>query len=204
MTREPDSTRRSLRARSAILQAALALCREVGFAKLTIEAIAERAGVGKQTIYRWWPSKGAVVLEALNEYAGEVADFPDTGDVIADLRQPMTGVAGLFSSPDFVPVYTGVIAAAQSDPDLAQTLLDTTVMPRIASCRRRLERAQQQGEIRADADLNTIVELLYGGLYHRLLLRTRPPSPEQVATILDLVFDGLRPSQTAAATADSR
>ena len=105
---------------AAILSAAFELCAERSYERTSVEAIAARAGVGKQTIYRWWPSKGAVVMEALNEVVGVASDFPDSGDVVADLRQQMTAVSKLLSSPDFGPVYTGVIGAAQSDPAVAE------------------------------------------------------------------------------------
>src|SRR3954468_16171811 len=90
----PDSARRSQRSRRAIYDAALALVAEAGYQKTTIEGIAARAGVGKQTIYRWWPSRAAVLLEAfvdLNERAAEAvgeiaAAIPDTGDLVADLK----------------------------------------------------------------------------------------------------------------------
>jgi AcrR family transcriptional regulator len=189
---KPDPARRSERAKKAILRAAFDLCLERGYEKATIEAIAERAGVGKQTIYRWWPSKGAVIMNALNDVVGGASDFPDTGDVVADLREQMTSVSALLAAPDFGPVYRGVIGAAQSDPELAKTLAGEIIAPRIAACIKRLERAREQGEIRPDADLGVIVELLYGPIYHRLLLHTRPLDPEQVTTVLELAFLGLR------------
>jgi AcrR family transcriptional regulator len=187
---EPNPERRSERARHAILAAALELCLEQGFAKATMEGIAKHAGVGKQTIYRWWPSKGAVLQEALNEQVRGATDFPNTGDIRADLRTQMTGVVGLFRSEAFLP-YVGLIAAAQSDPDLAESLFSTMIGPRARACRERLEQAQKQGEIRQGIDLEVAVEILYGPLYYRLLLRPRPPSAEQVQEILDLAFKGL-------------
>src|SRR5687768_159377 len=98
------------RSRDAILQAAFELCGEVGYARLTIEAVAKRAGVGKQTIYRWWGSKGALVLDALNDRTGDRTgiapprDFPNTGDVVEDLSRQMKGMAELIVSPEFEPV----------------------------------------------------------------------------------------------------
>jgi AcrR family transcriptional regulator len=192
----PDPARRNQRSREAILRAAFDLCLERSYERTTVEAIASRAGVGKQTIYRWWPSKGAVVMEALNEVVGAASDFPDSGDVVADLRQQMTAVSALLSAPDFAPVYTGVIGAAQSDPAVATALVGEIIKPRVDACRKRLERAREQGEIRNDADLDVAVELLYGPMYHRLLLHTRPLTPEQVTTVLDLGFAGLRPDDS--------
>src|SRR5947208_4645148 len=114
----PNPERRSERARTAILDAAFALCGEQGYAATTMEGIAKLAGVGKQTIYRWWPSKAAVLQEALNEEVGTITDFPDTGDVVADLRTQMTGVAKLFASEEFSAYPRGLIAAAQTDPQI--------------------------------------------------------------------------------------
>jgi AcrR family transcriptional regulator len=198
--RSPDPTRRNQRSRQAILRAAFELCAERSYEGTSVEAIAARAGVGKQTIYRWWPSKGAVVMEALNDVVGAASDFPDTGDVVADLRQQMTTVSTLLSSPEFGPVYTGVIGAAQSDPAVAEALARDIIEPRVIACRTRLERARDQGQVRADADLDAAVELLYGPIYHRLLLRTRPLSPDQVTTVLELAFGGLGPKRSRPAS----
>lgn len=157
-----------------------------------MEEIAKRAGVGKQTIYRWWPSKAVVLLDALNERRGSSIAFPDTGDIVADLRTQMTAVVQLFLGREILP-YRGLIAAAQDDPAVAETILERTLRPAIKAARDRLVRGQEQGQVRADADPDDVIELLYAPLYYRLLLQTRPVSPEQVTTILDLAFAGLRP-----------
>jgi AcrR family transcriptional regulator len=193
----PNPDRRSERSRAAILEAALDLCRERGFPKTTMEGIASRAGVGKQTIYRWWPSKAAVILEALNEQVGEVTDFPSTGDIVADLTKQMSGVAKLLPSDEFSPYTQGLIPAAQTDPELAEALLKMMIEPRAQACRERLALAQEQGQIRSDVDLDDVVDLLYAPLYYRMLLHTRPVTPKQVPTILALVFSGLAPQAGA-------
>ena len=82
----PNAARRSQRAHRAILDAAYELALDRGPAKVTVEAMAARAGVGKQTIYRWWPTKGALLLDVLIGAVGAVSEMPDTGDVAADLR----------------------------------------------------------------------------------------------------------------------
>src|SRR5918997_475597 len=120
----PNPERRSERSRRAILQATLELCREVGYDQMTIEAIARRAGVGKQTIYRWWPSKGVVAFDAIEASIGRALDFPDTGDVVTDLRKQMTGLAGLLADEAFAAPYAGLISAARSEPDLGRRLLE--------------------------------------------------------------------------------
>jgi AcrR family transcriptional regulator len=194
--RPPDATRRNARSRQAILRAAYELCSERSYERTSIEAIAARAGVGKQTIYRWWPSKGAVIMEALNEVVGAASDFPETDDLIADLCTQMTAVSKLLSSPDFGPVYTGVIGAAQSDPAVAEALARDIITPRVIACRTRLERAREQGQLNPDVDLDTAVELLYGPIYHRLLLHTHPLDADQVMSVLETAFRGLSPERT--------
>jgi AcrR family transcriptional regulator len=158
-----------------------------------MEGIAKRAGVGKQTIYRWWPSKAAVIQEALNESVGAAIDFPDTGDVVADLRSQMATVASLLASDTFSPYTRGLIVAAQNDPQIARSLVDDFIDPRVRACRQRLENAIKQGQVRGDVDLDDVVELLYAPLYYRMLLHTRPITPQQVDDILDLAFTGLAP-----------
>ncbi|MGW6279919.1 TetR/AcrR family transcriptional regulator [Kribbella sp. NPDC055071] len=186
----PNPERRSERARSAIMEAALELCQEHSYGGLTMEGIAKRAGVGKQTIYRWWPSKAAILLEALQERGGSTLNFPDTGDLRADLRTQMNQVVAAFSSPTFAAYSKGLIAAAQSDPDIASAVVASIIKPRVDLCVDRLEKSQKAGEIRPEVNLPDLVELIYAPLYYRLLLHTRPVSESQVETILDLAFDG--------------
>jgi AcrR family transcriptional regulator len=192
MATPPKTRPRSQRAHQAILAAALELCIERGFAKTSVDAIAQRAGVGKQTIYRWWPSKAAVVVEAVHKATASTVAFPDTGDVVADLRAQMTDVAHFFQT-DVVSLYREVIGAAQSDAAAAQTILETLIGPRVEECLGRLQKAQKDGQIKGGIDLEDVVDILYAPLYYRLLLGTRPVTPGQVEDVLELVFDGLRP-----------
>lgn len=189
---KPDPARRNEHSRRAILAAALALIGELGYERVSIEAIAQRAGVGKQTIYRWWPSKGAVALEALDDSLGTVVDFPDSGDVVEDLRTQMKGVMQLLGSTAVGRAYQGLIAAAQCDPALSRAHIEQVIEPASVACRERLARAQERGELRADADRQAIIDMLYGAIYYRLLLHTRPLEPEQIDAVLDIAFEGLR------------
>jgi AcrR family transcriptional regulator len=189
---KPDPARRSERSRRAVLDAAVALVTELGYERTSIEAIAKRAGVGKQTIYRWWPSKGAVVLEALNDSLATVTDFPDSGDIVEDLRTQMTGVVKLLGSTNTGLVYQGVLAAAQSDPAISRAHIDDIIEPATIAGRERIARAKARGEIREDADPQALIDMLYGAIYYRLLLHTRPLEPGQVDADLDIAFRGLR------------
>lgn len=187
----PPARRRRQSSHRAILAATQQLLVERPYREVTIEGIAARAGVGKQTIYRWWPSKAAVILEALNEQIGDVTDFPSTGDLLADLNKQMSGVAKLLASAEFAPYTQGLIPAAQTDPDLAKALLEDMVEPRVQACRERLALAQEEGQLRPDVDLDDVVEMIYAPLYYRLLLHTRPLRPKDVPGILSLAFDGV-------------
>lgn len=190
----PDPTRRNERSRRAILAATVALIGELGYDRVSIEAIAKHAGVGKQTIYRWWPSKGAVALEALQDSLATVVDFPDSGDIVEDLRTQMKGVTELLGSTEVGPVYQGLLAAAQSDPALSRAHLGQVIEPASVACRKRIAHAQARGEIRADADRQALIDMLYGAIYYRMLLHTRPLEPEQIDAALDIAFQGLRPA----------
>jgi AcrR family transcriptional regulator len=189
----PSQERRSERARRAILVAALELCQEQPYATVTMEGIAKRAGVGKQTIYRWWPSKAAILLEAIQEQGSATLEFPDTGDLIADLRTQMNQVVHAFTNPMLAAYNKGLIAAAQGDDGIADTIVSTLIKPRVDLCVDRLAKAQQAGDLRPDVDLADLVELLYAPLYYRLLLHTRPVTEAQVDAILAMTFQGAAP-----------
>lgn len=189
---KPDPARRNERSRQAILAAAVALISEHGYDRVSIEAIAKRAGVGKQTIYRWWPSKGAVALEALDDSLATVVDFQDTGDIFEDLRHHMQGVTKLLGSTQIGPVIQGLIAAAQSDPALSRAHLERVIEPATVAWLDRIARAQDSGEIRADADPQAIIDMLFGAMYFRLMLHTRPLESEQIDAALDIAVKGLR------------
>ncbi|SKC74742.1 TetR/AcrR family transcriptional regulator [Krasilnikoviella flava] len=168
---QPPHRRRSESSRRAILDASLDLCAQHGYGPVTVEAIAARAGVSKKTIYRWWPSKGAVVLEALNDAANPAADFPDSGDLREDLVVQMGGlVRGLLSDRRVGRALVGLIADTHHDPRLAHGLVDDLFGPRVDDARRRLLKARDAGQIRSDADPDLLIELLYAPLYYRLLL----------------------------------
>lgn len=188
---QPDPSRRNEHARRAIVSAAFEICVERGFAATTIEAIATRAGVGKTTIYRWWPSKAAILLEGVAMHRDSSAHFPDTGDIYADLASQTTNVMRLFDS-DFGPVWRGLIAAAQTE-EVAAEGVRSILRGSIDDCIARLAKARDAGQIRSDIDLELTVELIYGPLYHIWLLRTRPVPPHFMETVLAALRPALEP-----------
>ncbi|MFD6389025.1 TetR/AcrR family transcriptional regulator [Nocardia sp. NPDC060259] len=194
----PDRTRRSERSRIAILDAARELIGEVEYAKLTIEAIATRAGVGKQTIYRWWPSKGAVVFDALlsaseNPEGGGI-ELPDTGDLGADLRTVLRATAAEFADPAFAAPLRALTTEIVNDPDLAAVYRERMAEPMRAAKRRRLRSAQRAGQLRADADLDLVVDMLYGPLTQRWLQRSGRIDAEFADALADAVLRAFAPA----------
>ncbi|WOX26445.1 TetR/AcrR family transcriptional regulator [Streptomyces solicathayae] len=193
--RRPE--RRSEESARAIVQAALELCREVGYAKLSIEGIANRAGVGKNTIYRWWPSKSAVLLDGLLSAVSVQGPFPDTGDVVADFKTQMIAASSILASPDTGPHYAALIGEAQQDPALGSALWDRLVGHLVAAATERIRSAQQQGQIRPELDPEFVVELLYGPTYYRWLIRRHLPDPDHIRMVVDTAFAGIAPSGPA-------
>ncbi|WP_344211237.1 TetR/AcrR family transcriptional regulator [Kribbella sancticallisti] len=171
--KSPDSNRRSDRARTAILAAATASVAEIGYAKTTIEGIAGRAGVGKQTIYRWWSSKGAVVLDALLAEQAEI-ELPDTGDFTADLRTVLRATVDEFADPGISATLRALMIDMQNDPALSERVMERMLGPQLDATKRRLESAQEAGQISADLDLDVAVEMFFGPIYHRWILQTMP------------------------------
>ncbi|WP_354644208.1 TetR/AcrR family transcriptional regulator [Kitasatospora camelliae] len=196
MTRSaPDPARRSERSRTAVLTAAAELVAEVGFARLTIEAIAARAGVGKQTIYRWWPSKGAVVFDAFlaaSENASGSLDLPDTGDLAADLRAVLRPTADELADPGFDNTGRALTAEVVTDPALLREYRERLLDPLLEVTRERLRSARESGEIAPDADLDLAVELLYGPMYYRWLHGLGPLDHGYADRLLDAVLRSLR------------
>lgn len=158
-----------------ILEAARSLTAEAGFAALTIEAIAARAGVGKQTIYRWWPSKGAVLFDAMlaaNSDPENLGALPDTGDLMRDLRTVLRAVVADLADPGTDRLYRAVAAEIQTDESLGGELIRRLLGPSMQATAARLQAARDSGAVTADADIEITVELLFGPVFHRWLLRT--------------------------------
>lgn len=194
MASTPNPQRRSEKSHRAILAAAMELCIEHGYGNVTVEAIAARAGVSKKTIYRWWPTKGAVVLEAVIELVGTATQFPDTGDIAVDLRTQMTAVLDHVMTGAHAAVYAGVIAETQHDAALARDLRVQLLDPRIAAARERLVLAREHGQLAADADVDMAVDLLYGPLYYRLLLHLGTYSHDRLRTHIEHVLGTFAPA----------
>lgn len=161
---------RSRRAQLAILTAAASLLRERGLRGMSIEAIAERAGVSKKTIYRWWPSKGTLALDAFYlEWQAAQGAVPDTGGLESDLRARMRAAVSVLAQPGLGATVAALIAEAQNDQELAEAYEQHVLEPQRAQARAIFDRAAARGEIPRDADVEAAIDLLQGALYLRLL-----------------------------------
>ncbi|MEU8092039.1 TetR/AcrR family transcriptional regulator [Micromonospora chalcea] len=193
----PQPTRRNEQSRRAILAAALELLTETGYSALTVEAIAARAGVGKQTIYRWWRGKGAVILDALADDMPEVIALPDTGDLRADLRAVLRATVAEFADSRLSATTRAITIETLADEELAAQARDRLLRPQLNAVRARLEAAREAGQVRPDTALDLVVELLFGPLYHRWLLRNGPLTDDYADGIVDLVVTAVTPSTNA-------
>ncbi|HEX5294020.1 MAG TPA: TetR-like C-terminal domain-containing protein [Streptosporangiaceae bacterium] len=165
--------RRNAAARDAILDVTFDLLRDQGTGGITIDAIAAAAGVGRQTIYRWWPTKGAVVAEAMARGARAIVPARDTGSFSGDLISFLTDSFAGLQDPGTRRVLRQLASAAVHDEHVAEVLAEFTAQRR-AALRALLERGVADGDIAATADLDMLADLAYGVLWYRLLIGHAP------------------------------
>ncbi|WP_217145219.1 TetR/AcrR family transcriptional regulator [Streptomyces sp. AC627_RSS907] len=197
----PDAGRRSQRSRRAIYDAALALVAEVGYPKTTIEGIAARAGVGKQTIYRWWSSKADVLLEAfldLGDQAAQAAGqetyaIPDTGDLAADLKNVLRATVDELRDPRFEAPSRALAAEGVVNEKLGREFVTKLLEPSLQLYVDRLRSAQEAGDLRPEVDPRIALELFVSPLAQRWLQHTGPISHEYTDTLVDYALHGLAP-----------
>jgi AcrR family transcriptional regulator len=187
-TRPPDERRRNKAARTAILRAAAELLDRRGFRRVTIEGIAARAGVGKATIYRWWPSKAAVVMDAVLQAASPRIAFPDTGSAREDVRRQLALVIDFYIHTKTGRGIRALIAESQHDPSLAESLRDRFIASRRADATAVFARGIERGELRADLDVGVAIDALYGAIYYRLLVSHEPLDAGYADTLIGQIF----------------
>ena len=190
--------RRSDRARLAVLNAADDLLVERGYAGVTIEGIAARAGVAKQTIYRWWPSKFEILMDTLLEDAESALAVPDTGSFAGDLRQHLRQLADFLSAQPAGRVLLALIGQAQHDAGEARAFQQRFGDERRARDRVIFERALARGDIAPGADLDLLADLADGPLYHRVLLTGLPLDGVFIDGLVDRVLASVsRPARSS-------
>lgn len=188
----PDCRRRNERSHQAILKAAAELLEEKGYGGVCIEGIAARAGVGKQTIYRWWSSKAAVIMEAYAARPTKDVPTPDTGLVQTDLQQILTQFCFVLTQTTSGSVIKGLIAEAQNNCEVAETFRTYFVTCRRSATRTILERGIERGELRFDLNIELAIDTLFGPIWYRLLLQHAPLDDDFVAALGEHLWAGMR------------
>lgn len=161
-------------ARQAILRAASDLLEQRGYLQLAIEDIAAAASVGKPTIYRWWPTKAELVIEAYLSRAGERLAPPDTGSVDADLRTYTVLFCQLLTSTGTAKAVTGLAAAAFDDAAVAAAFRGRFIAERREVVQMLLERGVMRGELPAATDHERALDLYFGPIWYRVIFRGAP------------------------------
>jgi AcrR family transcriptional regulator len=163
---------------------------ERGLHAMSMDDVAERAGVSKATIYRWWPAKELLAVDALvTEWADPAKGSErDTGTLRGDLLARFRPWMRQLNHTQFARVIAGLIAEAQTDPAFAALYREQFVDPRRAATRQLLVRAVERGEIPADTNLDLSLDLLYGPIYHRLLHGHAPLSERFAQQVVDAVI----------------
>ncbi|GAA1969671.1 TetR/AcrR family transcriptional regulator [Kitasatospora viridis] len=198
--RRPEQTRRrtggrirSEDAHEQTLLATAALLEEIGYGRLTIEGVAARAGVAKSTVYRWWKSKAALVMDAYGLAVTQRMPEPDSGDCAEDLRIFVRQLYSVVEHPTRAEALRGLMAEAQLDPEFAPRFTEW-VRSRRQVVAALLARGAARGELAADLDLEHAVDLVFGPFWYRLLARHLPLDPADASAHVDRLLAGLRAS----------
>jgi AcrR family transcriptional regulator len=188
---------RSEKAQKAILAAAIDLLLEHGLHAMSMDAVAERAGVSKATIYRWWPSKELLALDALaTEWQVTAPDATrDTGSLRGDLLARLRPWLRQLRDKPSGPVLAGLVAPAQADAEFAGLYLERFVRPRRDAMRPVLLRAIERGEIPANIELEVALDLIYGPIYHRMLHSHAPLDERFARNLVDTIIAGIAPGR---------
>jgi AcrR family transcriptional regulator len=196
---------RSAQADHAILRATLELVAQDGIQGMSLEGVAARAGVSKTTIYRRWPNKDALILDALRQSKPPALTF-DTGNFLADIRHYLSSLRALLDDPLMQRLSLRLIGELSGRPEWTEGYYRGTMRPNLAALEGMIERARARGELRADADTTLVLEILGGPLfYHFIFSLFMPDQPEfDIERFIALLWDGLKPfrpeDQRAAST----
>src|ERR1700733_7678228 len=186
---------RSDTSRTALIQATFEMLREVGYERLTMDAIATRAGVGKTTIYRWYETKEDLVIETLAAMAESEKQFvPDTGSLASDLQaliQHRMDVDPLYFTRQSMSL---TITALAGSSELAKTYWDHYISKKRDTCKEVFERAKQRGELAPKADVDLFMDLVHGYILFGLLPRPKGTvAPQAVGKAVKQLLAGFTP-----------
>lgn len=194
--KRPPGRPRSEESRQAILRSTLKLLKETGFPQLSIEAIAADADVSKATVYRWWPTKAALVADAFSVSAEQELRFPDTGSVRKDMSLQMRQVIRVFRSQRG-KVVAALLGGGQSDLELLAAFRERFLWPRRQQAYQTLQRGIDRGELPDGIDMDLTLDSLYGPIYMRFLIRHDELNEPFADALCGLVMDGMQASNSS-------
>jgi len=179
-----------------ILRATVDVLGDVGYDRLTMDAVATRAKASKATLYRRWNTKTALVIDALVSQKNP-AVTPDTGSFRQDLIDSSCGSGG-FTDPKPVSVLGSIMTAINRDADFAEAWRRDFIGPKIAATRTIYERAKARGEIRDDLDIDLVASALAGIILHRIFILGEQPSLDTITEVIDqIILPACRPAPKA-------
>ena len=176
---------------AAIMDAVSALLEETSARDLTMEAVAKRAKVGKPTLYKWWPSKSALILAMFHERMARRSELVVPGTAEENIRRKVRGIIQEFNGP-FGRVLADLIAEGQSEPALLQELFEQHMLARRQAIIADVERGKAAGEFTADTNPEVVIDAIIGALYYRLLLRFALLTESYGDALVDQVLRGAR------------
>lgn len=181
---------RSEKSKNAILSSAYDLLIENGFSSVTIDKIAEKAEVSKATIYKWWPNKAAVIMDAFIDVAANRLPIPNTGSAMEDMIIQVSNLAKFLGSKEGRAI-NDIIAEGQSDEKLAETYREIYFKPRRLDARHILEAGISRGELLTDIDIEMVIDLIFGPLFYRLLITGEVVDEAFIKNIIYYSFKGI-------------
>jgi AcrR family transcriptional regulator len=182
---------RSSESEEAILKATLQLLKEKPLRDITVDAIARKAGVGKMTIYKWWPSKAYVALDAFRKKMNRVVAMPDTGDTERDLAELLYSIMSFYISPTG-RIFSQFLAESQSDPEFAALFREHFLKPRRESAGAFLDRAMKQGVIDRTLNREILLDLIFGPMVFRLMAGHAPLNRAESDAMISTLLHGIR------------
>jgi AcrR family transcriptional regulator len=175
-----------------ILDAALEVLAEVGYDRLTMDAVAQRAKASKATLYRRWNSKATLVVDALATQKA-TPPVPDSGDLRTDLLTAFCGMGGL-TDHDTTQTFGAVMTALSTDPEFAAGFRNRVLKPKAQLSRTLFQRAVDRGEVRTDLDLDLVAPALAGIVLHRIFVMGEVPGPTLIEHVIDqIILPAVRP-----------
>jgi AcrR family transcriptional regulator len=186
--------------RRSVLLATADLIDRLSYPSVTIDAVARASGVSKSTIYRYWPSRQALILEAYTYKTNQLTSVPDTGNALEDLQTYLLKLAHCLNFAGAASTVSGLIVDAINDDEFAQLYRATLLQERRKSLLVILLKGQRRGQIRKEVDLGTAIDAIYGAVHHRLLVSGQRIDEPFVAALTDLALRGISTAHAQGST----